>query len=101
MLFRWCGRISRWRDNLILCRWTAHACNGVPAARGLFRLMRYERYILLGLFAVLMLGWLDTCSATNFVWNRWCQPRDLSRPFCAVLNSAEGESPCRWKDDYF
>ena len=35
------------------------------------RLMRYERYIMVGLFAVLMLGWLDTPLrvATNFVWN--------------------------------
>ena len=31
----------------------------------------YERYIMVGLFAVLMLGWLDTPLrvATNFVWN--------------------------------
>ena len=36
-----------------------------------FGLMRYERYIMVGLFAVLMLGWLDTPLrvATNFVWN--------------------------------
>ena len=35
-----------------------------------FGLMRYERYIMVGLFAVLMLGWLDTPLrvATNFVW---------------------------------
>ncbi|MFQ9679808.1 MAG: hypothetical protein ACLRZH_06625 [Ruthenibacterium lactatiformans] len=36
-----------------------------------FGLMRRERYIMVGLFAVLMLGWLDTPLrvATNFVWN--------------------------------
>ena len=38
---------------------------------GLFGLMRYERYIMVGLFAVLMLGWLDTPLRVpqTFVWN--------------------------------
>lgn len=39
--------------------------------RAYFGLMRYERYVMLGLFAVLMLGWLDVPLrvASGTVWN--------------------------------
>ena len=50
-----------------------------------FGLMRYERYIMVGLFAVLMLaGWTRLCALPQILCGTcWCRPRDLSRPFCA------------------